>query len=116
MYVMVTTEGFGCPIVFGFVNNPCLSIQCIFFWYAANALLGARSGALALKTGPDDIPRQVFHGGFITGQNPPPDEHVETGVPPFIHQRDQVPADLSFFQKHLRHVMLEQQFQHFGIY
>ncbi len=59
---------------------------------------------------------QVFHGGFITGQNLRPNKHVETGVPPFIHQRDQIPADLSFFQKHLQHVVTEQHFQRFAIH
>ena len=68
------------------------------------------------KRGPDDIPRQVFNPGFITGQNPRPDEHVETGVPPCIHQRDQVPADFPFFKKHLQHAVTEQHLRRFGIH
>ncbi len=89
---------------------------------ASNTFVFDPSGLLKIghsllgKRCTDNIPRQVFHGGFITGKNPLPDKDVETGVPPFFHQRDQVPAYLSFFQKHLQHVVTKQHFQRFGIH
>ena len=61
------------------------------FPQVGHALLGKRCA--------DDIAGQVLHGFLTPGQNPRPAVYVEPHMPPLVHQRDNIRADLALERK-----------------